>query len=165
MSGRHIHHLTLTTGHTRRSWRHEIDPGVLRDLGRLLRRGIDTGRIDLTMIEPAGHWVRVTPHGKCVLLTVMHGDDMPLVTFGVAAHSRCGARMWRLLTQDAVVAEGAPRLSPDRAPQEPWCAARIEPGLMYRPDAAQWLGDFERCIAWAWLDHLETRRDDTGPDI
>lgn len=161
----HIHHLTITTGHTRRSLRDEIDPAVRPGIARLLADGLAAGRVDLTMVHPPGHWLRLTPNGKCLAVTVMHGDDLPLVTFGVASHSRCGARLWRMLTAGALVTEGGRHLSPARAPQEPWCAARLEPGLAYMPDSAAWLGDLERCIAWAWLDHLETRRHDAGPDL
>lgn len=89
----HIHHLTITTGHSRRSHRHEIAPQVLADLRGMLAdalpNGVQSGRISLHMIEPAGHWLRLTRYGRCLLVSVMH-DDAPLCTFGVATHSRCG---------------------------------------------------------------------------
>jgi hypothetical protein len=40
---------------------------------------------------------------------------------------------------------------PDR-PQTPWCAAKLMPGLSAYPAAAMWLGDMERCVAWAWIE-------------
>ena len=154
----HIHHLTITTGHSRRSNRHEIAPQVLADLRGMLAAalppGAQTGRIDLTMIEPAGHWLRLTRHGRCLLCTLMR-DDVPLVTFGIATHSRCGAGMWRALLRDADILPDARPPDPARAPQEPWIAARLEPGLGLAPDAAQWAGDLERCVAWAWLDYIQ----------
>jgi hypothetical protein len=47
-----------------------------------------------------------------------------------------------------------PALATDRdeVPPEPWCAARIEVGSLAFPDEMLWLGDFERCLAWAWLE-------------
>jgi len=152
---RHIHHLTITTGHSRRSWRHEIEPDVLALTRELLVRGLEAGRVDVPA-ETAGHWMRVTRSGRCLLVTVMHGEDLPLVTFGVAAHSRGGAQLWRLLCEGAITTAGH-RLDPDRPPQEPWCAARLEPGIGYMLGSAEWLGDFERCLAWAWLDLLAER--------
>jgi len=37
-------------------------------------------------------------------------------------------------------------------PQAPWCAARLETGLALYPGAAVWLGDYERLVAWAWIE-------------
>lgn len=153
MSSQHIHHLTIQTGHTRRSWRHEIEPSALMGSAALLEAALRNGRVDLP-VEPAGHCLRVTGEGRCMVATVYH-DELPLVTFGVASHSRCGAGLWRILCSGAIVAEGGCHLDPDRAPQEPWCAARLEIGITLMPDSASWLGDLERCIAWAWLDRLE----------
>jgi hypothetical protein len=150
----HIHHLTLTTGHSRRSHRDEITPETMRAAGDLLTRGIEAGRLELDMIQPAGHWLRITstPDRRCLLATVSHGDELPLVTFGVALRPRCGAALWRGLLDCDPLIYGPMQGDPDAQPQTPWCAARIEPGLVYMPDAGAWLGDLERCIAWAWLD-------------
>jgi hypothetical protein len=150
----HIHHFTITTGDSRLSWRYEIEPSALRAAADLLAAAVRDGRVDLP-VQPAGHWMRVTGEGRCMVATISH-DEAPLVTFGVvAAHSRCGAGLWRMLCSGALVAEGARHLHPDRAPQEPWCASRLEIGITLMPDAARWLGDLERCVAWAWLDRLE----------
>ena len=157
----HIHYLTITTGHSRRSHRHEIAPQVLADLRGMLAAalppGAQTGRIDLTMIEPAGYWLRLTRYGRCLLVSVMR-DDAPLCTFGVATHSRCGAVLWRRLVDGAELTPDARHPDPGRAPQEPWCAARLEPGIGHMLGAAHWLGDLERCIAWAWIDTIEGTR-------
>lgn len=152
----HLHHLTITTGHSRRSWRHEIEPEALAASARLLSDALTApigGRIHLP-VQPAGCELQVTPHGRCLLGSVWHGDA-PIVTFGVASHSRCGAGLWRLLCSGARVTDGGRHLHPERAPQEPWCAVRLEAGIAMVPDVAAWLGDMERCIAWAWLDRLE----------
>lgn len=41
--------------------------------------------------------------------------------------------------------------SPDTCPPEPWYAARLEAAVLAHQDALSWLGDFECCIAWAWV--------------
>jgi hypothetical protein len=147
----HLHHLTLQTGHSRRSERSEIVPHARAATAELLREALATGRAELP-IEPAGYWMRTTPHGRCLLVTVMHGDELPLVTYGVATHAYCGARTWRGLLDCDPLIYGSLHGDPATQPQAPWCAARLEPGLAYMPEAAAWLGDMERCIAWAWLD-------------
>ena len=39
---------------------------------------------------------------------------------------------------------------------------QIEDGLEDHPDAKEWLGDFERCVAWAWLDMKKPIRSGTA---
>ena len=38
---------------------------------------------------------------------------------------------------------------------------QLEPGLLDHPDAKEWLVDFERCVAWAWIDRNNRVR--SGP--
>lgn len=87
-----------------------------------------------------------TVKGRCMIATVwgepVKGIPAPIVTFGVASHSRCAASLWRVLG-------GA---EADR-PVTPWCAARIEVGAAFATeDTMRATADLERCIAWAWLD-------------
>jgi hypothetical protein len=82
------------------------------------------------------------------------------VTFGVApADPRPGAsQLWEMLHDNPLPwlspRAGAlqPMTWPRHVPAGPWCAVRFELGLAMHQQAADWLGDFERCIAWAWLD-------------
>ena len=46
-----------------------------------------------------------------------------------------------------------------QAPGTPWCAVALHPGFLEQHGASAWIGDFERCIAWAWL----TRNPDLRP--
>ena len=50
-------------------------------------------------------------------------------------------------------------------PAEPWCAVLIHLTLaLADPSASAWLGDFERCVAWAWVHRAagDDEPDDTG---
>lgn len=81
--------------------------------------------------------------------TVATDSTVHNVTFAVADHARCGAQLWQMLIETAAVpcAVGLKR------PETPWCAVRLEPGLVICQQLeAEALGDLERCIAWAWLD-------------
>ena len=150
----YIHHVTLQTGHVRQSWRHEIDHGLHEAIGEILADALRGDR--QIQGDPAGCVIRATASSKCLLASVHSpeeaGSRLPLVTIGVAAHSRCGASIWRLLTEVPARIDAGP------CPREPWCAARLETGLAVYPGAAHWLGDMERCLAWAWLDLVERRR-------
>lgn len=78
---------------------------------------------------------------KCLEAEVYSPDSVRLVCIGVAMHSRCGQALWVRLNGLA----GA-------KPDEPWCGAWLDPeGQAADPEAYMWLGDFERCLAWAFL--------------
>jgi hypothetical protein len=87
------------------------------------------------------------------MVCVRADDGGVMLNFGVAAHSRCGAKVWRLLTELP-----SPLPSPPERPRAPWCAVRLMPGMVQHPDAWDWLGDYERRIAWAWLQSGEGER-------
>lgn len=146
---RPLTHITITTGHTRPSWRHEIEPGALRATGELLAQALPHGRVPLP-VDPAGLLMQITTEGRELVGTIWH-DDAPLVTFGVALDA--GAALWRMLSTGAPTTARS-GIDPGRPPAAPWCAARMEPGIVLMADVAPMLGDLERCVAWAWLDRL-----------
>lgn len=134
---RFIWHETIQTQHTRRSFRSEVAPDVLAAVTDWLARDA----FDL----PGGYrCVVVYRSEKCLQAEVYTGSGVRLVVLGVAAHARCGAPLWARL-------EGAP----EAKPAEPWCGVWLDPaGVAADPDAYQWLGDFERCLAWAFLESM-----------
>lgn len=89
-------------------------------------------------------------HQRGHVLTLAGGVQPPqaLATIGVATHSRCGSHLWRELHD----MPGWPAAT-DRAecPPEPWCGVQLEYAIALQSDTAAWLGDFERCLAWAWV--------------
>lgn len=96
-------------------------------------------------------------YGRCFVATVYGAADIPIVTIGIATHSRCGAETWRALHKSATATVVATSI--DRCPPEPWCAARLEIGAAYHAAAMEWLGDFERCMAWAFVRRQNGRAD------
>ena len=68
-----------------------------------------------------------------------------LVTFGVAQRSRQGAQLWDMLLAVFLAKDG---LEP---PDTPYCALAVHPSVIAFDGPTQWLGDFERCVAWTWL--------------
>lgn len=145
MSGRYLWHVTLNTGESHRSYRNEVRDAIMT----LLRQQIDEALAGLDVAIKPGYRLKADTVGGALVGTVMRDRDDPLCTIAVARNARQGAAIWRLL-QEA----GSP-------PRSPWCAVRLYAGLAYDPDALIWLGDFERCLAWAWLDG---RADSAKPD-
>ncbi len=67
---------------------------------------------------------------------------------GVAGDPWSGTAVWQALHRQPAT----PLMTTaDEVPSAPFCAVRLEAGAVYFPDAMDWLGDFERSLAWAWL--------------
>ncbi len=154
MPPRYIEHLTIDTGDQRRSHRTEVTDEAVTMLRPLLERVAAGERVEV----PGSWWPRLDLHGavgrnRALLVTVSAveppagvpdpGRRVPLVSVGVAPTSRAADEVWHGMTR---------RHRDERTPSAPWCAVRIHPTLALYPVAASWLGDLERCIAWAWIE-------------
>lgn len=151
----YIHHVTLNTGHTRRSLAGEVSAEALAACKASLAICLSGTQqraplgADLAP-DIAAYQLTATAQGRCLVATIWHGHD-PVCTVAIARHGRCGSHLWRLMHEPA---PGVAPLVTDGAmqPQAPWCAVRLEAGITRHLDAAQWLGDYERCLAWAWIE-------------
>src|SRR5690606_41540555 len=116
-------------------------------------------RQQLSSVDPSAHVpiLRATHvltgyarTGRCLTVTI--AADEPVVTMAVGVHSKCGARFWREIHQYADEWELPYVTDRDRPPPEPWCAALLDSAAARQPaEGLMALGDFERCLAWAWL--------------
>lgn len=150
---RYIRHLTLDTGHQRDSYRDEVDDGVLELLRPMLDRAVRGEHVPVPgAVEPSGCTMSGgVGRSRALLLTVSgptalgrHSvERTPIVQIAVAPDSLASAELWRTWI-------GSER--DDRTPRPPWCAVRLMAGMAVYPQAAHWLGDYERCCAWAWID-------------
>jgi hypothetical protein len=146
-----ILHVTLNTGHARRSPRKEVSQmnvdAVALELARALRDGEADIRLGGLADQPPHYRLKASTAGGALVCTVLSPGEAPLVTFGVARKSLPAARLWELLTSQGDVATTAHR--PERTP---WLAVRIEPSITGDPSALTWLADYERLVAWAWME-------------
>lgn len=164
----YIAHVTLSTGHLRRSPRSEVDDDTIAILvpwlasaraagsiptplpgeafaGFTAKVLVEQGSLVCTVYGPAGRFPHLAGMPEAQ-------DGVPLVTFGVAQRSRHSKALWAALV---AVSDVPPRCA---MPDSPWCGVVLHPTLPAFQDAAEWLGDFERCVAWAWISrnaHLE----------
>lgn len=155
----YINHVTLSTGNLTRSSRAEVADEVVAVIAPWLIDGIAAGtplplpvaalsHYRAVVIKTDGGGLVVTvyaPSGPHLPGTPAFGKGLPLVTLGVAQRSRHGADLWGTLVAQFGCAKGL------RRPTEPWCAVALHAGLAAHREAAHWLGDLERCIAWAWI--------------
>lgn len=142
----YLHHVTLNTGHLRRSSLPEVPAAAIDHTRELLADAIAAG--DTVEMPIPGYRLHVEPFGsrRAALCTVYRGAE-PIVTIGIAA--RPARALWGQLIALRH------RLEPDALaldePQAPWCAVLLLPAIETALDALVWLGDFERCAAWSWI--------------
>ncbi len=155
----YLNHITLDTGNLRRSPRAEVGDETLRILTPWLHGALESGQHTPFPAEfDMSHFsVKATKENGSLLVTVFAprgphtpgkphvGQTMPLVTLGVAQRSRQGAELWAKMVAQFGAAPGLQK------PSEPWCAVALHPPVVGYPESLDWLGDFERCVAWAWL--------------
>jgi hypothetical protein len=127
-------HYTIETGDLRDSPRDEVTID-LAILAPLLRSG------DHALPGPPGYRVRVTTDQGVLAATVSRGPA-PLVTVFVCATLEALAL--------AIKVTGTIPAKPLAAPA---ALVQTHPTLHLDKDAIGWLGDFERCLAWAWVDN------------
>lgn len=143
----YLNHITLSTGHNRRSPRTEVGADVIAWLRPWLDRLLASG-IPLPLPETslAGYSASAHIEQGGLVITVFAGADA-LVTMAIAERSRQSAPLWAYMQ-----AQHGPFAAGIEAPNAPWLAAALRPGIGLHMDASDWLGDFERCIAWTWLE-------------
>lgn len=150
MRTRTLEHVTLTTGDRRTSPRHEVGDAAITLLAPLLARVLAGETVDLPGV-PDGYRLRGVGDGRGAALTVVGPSGLLVVTIAVAGDSSGAAALWRQVHEYALA--GTPLgTRADAPPAPPWCAVRVEPGALRHPDALEWLGDLERCLAWALIE-------------
>lgn len=129
-----MHHLTLTTGHVRLLPRSEVADHAIAVCRGLLAPG--------THAVPGalGGYTLAVPLCEHGWLGTVYQARVPVATIGVADDEASAAEIWPAL----VKMHG----KPTDMPPLPWCAVVLHAVA----PAYEWLGDFERCLAWAWLE-------------
>ena len=129
-------HYTIGTGHARQSPRSEVGDEVLEELAPLLRPG------EHQLSAPFDAYrVRVTVDGSTLAATVVTATGAPLATTIVCVD--------QVGLDAALHATGTIHAVDLTLP----CAlVEIHPTLALDTEASSWLGDFERCLAWAWIE-------------
>ena len=127
---RQIEHVTLDTGHARRSPRSAIEDEIIRVLDAGFDRAITTGAR-----EPIPGWApfsfNVTVEAGAAIVNLWR-EATPVVTFGIAADPASSPKLWRLLHEGGV---GKQATSRDRPPAAPWIGG--EDGDRRRPDGTR----------------------------
>lgn len=143
-------HLTVNTGHSRWSPRAEVSDRVLPLVAPLLEPGEHP-------VPNLPGWRVVVPSSPAGWLATVYHGDIPVVTVGVADTPEAAAVVWDALAglYAALPVRGGPGAT-ERPDRLPWCAA-----VLVTPAGGQdWIGDLERCLAWAWLERPGAKKND-----
>lgn len=147
----YIRHLTLDTGDQRDSYPDEAPAEIRATLRPLIDRAIAGERVTIPGdTNPAGCTITgARGRARALSLAVWgppvdgtEGHHVPLVTIGIAPVSLASREVWQALTGREV---------DDMTPSAPYCAVRLQRNILY-PGAEHWIGDLQRCLAWAWVD-------------
>lgn len=138
-------HLTLNTGHVRESPRSEVGDDVIDMLRPLVRT---TGG---PLPHSPGYAAQITRAGRDAMYTisrVIDDEAAPLVTCGLAVDDP--ETVWHALVRCT-----GGRVQAEMPSATPWLGIVIHPVTLLAPAALSWLGDAERCIAWALIEESE----------
>ena len=154
----YINHITLNTGHLARTLRADVAPEVTALLAPRLQEIANSGQAHPLPVPELAHisaQAFVQDGGLVVTVSVPvgphapgkphKGPTMPLATLAVAQRSRHGAALWELLASAFGAKPGL------QEPRTPWIAVALHPSAAAYTGALDWLGDLERCVAWAWI--------------
>ncbi len=153
--GPSLEHVTANTGHVRTSPRSEVADEVLSALRPLLAMSAVTGA-RFGVRHPRDPWTwTATERPGALSAEVLAPDGRPVARFAAGADGADHARAaW-----DDVAADGAKHPAGLARPPAPWLIVALLPALADwsgRADSPlEWLSDFPRCAAWAWLDLVE----------
>lgn len=145
-----LHHLTLDTGDLRWSPRSEVADEVVALVAAHIAAARRRGPAPIP--GQPGYTARARARGRVLGLTVRGPAGQPLIGMAVAPdRPQALAAPWAL---PAALVARVPPLDPSDAPV---CLVWLLVGLATVPEAAHWLGDYERCTAWAWIEQINRR--------
>jgi hypothetical protein len=139
----YIYHITLDTGDIASTPRSAVSDNALVTLGAHLKRAIAAKR---DIIPTTACTLMASHAGPLLLCTILDIGGRPVLTFGVAPRARGADTLWTMLTQNRQF-----DAEPGDPPPAPWVAVRMDAGAS-SANLADWMGDYERCIAWAWIE-------------
>ena len=142
---KYIYHITTITGHVRKSPRSEISPDTVNIL-RPWIKDLLNGQLRAIFDTKYTCRTEMKDSKMCEFVISKINENfkhMDLIRFVVCRNSQRKASAWAL-----VGGQGDP-------PDVPFCAVQLINDNI-QPEDLQHFGlfaDFERCIAWSWLDY------------
>jgi hypothetical protein len=135
-----LYHVTLTTGHVRKSYPDEVDRRLYFVINRIIR---DSQGPAGCGIEVPGYSLKTTQAAGQTLATLFGSSGAPILTTGISTNG--DTELWRMMHESATT----PIMTdPEKPPAGPYIADRIEIGAAMHSDALVWTADFARTLGW-----------------
>ncbi len=152
MGVKYINHITINTGHCRKSYPHEVGKDLYFILYKIFRNAQAPEGCD---IMDGNYNVKITADTIGYLVTLFgykEGNKIPIITSACSKVDK--GRLWDMMftTQASALPEIRPAMPP-----LPYIADRIEASSNIFPEAMIWTGDFSRCMGWICLYPEEIR--------
>lgn len=151
----YINHVTLGTGHARKSYKGEINKELFFKIKRIFEESLDKNGVCLN-IDGKNYKIKTTLQQNCGMTTlyrVMPEMDLPLLT---NAYSDVDYEAFDLLQSSNMMPTKVKVLRP----QLPYIVDRIEFGIMLDKEATSWTGDFSKCIGWIAIAGIDIIKED-----
>ncbi|MGV7078513.1 hypothetical protein ACWA5Z_06865 [Testudinibacter sp. P80/BLE/0925] len=145
----YIDHITVNTGHRRKSPRSEVAKEILPMLKTWIKDmlgGIARGINDQYLCKIGRHNAKMCEFLICRTDEMMAEQEIAKAV--LCTHSREKAKAWRMAG-----GHGTP-------PEVPFLAVKLNNKAHVTAEETNWLGDFERCIAWAYIDYHADKNDE-----
>lgn len=149
-----IYHLTLNTGNGVMSPRNLVEDDVVDAMSGIIEHG--GGQI---FPDLPGYAVKISG-SKAMQAWMFHienPDAEVLLMCGLAANYEASEQLWPEISRPVYANLGGPTSFEVSKPKHlPWLAVQLITPLA-PPHVFKRLGDFERCLAWALLEHPEIK--------
>ncbi len=145
-----MNHITMTTGQNRVSPRSEVQQDSMKMLTPWMLKALADGK-PTPLPGPLGEkgfHAHLSVDAGALFCTLFGSKTLPLLTFGVAIDEAQSNVLWgRMCKEDGV----GKKLT---KPAAPLCAVTLHTGFTTCLDVDMWFwaGDFERCVAWAFIE-------------
>jgi hypothetical protein len=140
----YLNHITLTTGHCRKTYPEEIDKDLYFELRGLFKKSL---REETDLHNGYSIKSTETPIGSLItLFGEYEGDKVPILTVGCSIDDT--GELWELLHSTSTIPLVSK--STDKI-QLPYIADRLEVGSEMFLDSLKWTGSFSKCMGWICL--------------
>lgn len=143
---RHLNYLTLQTGDLRRSYRSEVRDDIVLECQELLLAALDSAA---PIARMRGYTLTAGAVGPGILARVDHGG-VPVQWLAIARRERNTLTLWQLLMQQDMLPAHKALTGP---PHVPFVVSALCQGIATcEASDVMALGDFGRCLGWAWVE-------------
>jgi len=137
----YINHVTLNTGHTRKSYPNEVNRDIYFILNRVKNDAFNQGAKIFDKYTLKG-----TKLEYGAIFTLYGKNDIPILT--TASTRKKDQELWNLLHETATLPLFTKKGFQATAP---YIVDRLELGFVTDISASEWTGDMTKCLGWITL--------------